>query len=324
MGDPVLVTGGAGFIGSHVVDALLARGERVVVLDDLSSGHAHNLAQHEGNPALKLVIADVATDLRARLAPIEAELGPLTRTVHLAAQVSVAKSLEDPRKDLRVNAGGVVEVLEHARAVGSRKVVFASSAAVYGDTSQVPTPEAAPKLPLSPYGLNKYAGEHWLHVYAKEFGVPTSALRFFNVYGPRQDPSSPYSGVISIFLDRTSRGEGLMVHGDGGQTRDFVYVADVARAILAALDLPEATAPLNVGTGDAVSVQQLAETAYEVAGKDAKIANGPARPGDIRHSCAVVDGLAEVLGVRAEVGLAEGLRETAAWYAASQPGMNEA
>ncbi len=317
---PILVTGGAGFIGSHVVDRLVARGERVVVVDDLSSGHRRNLAHHldAAEPSVRLVEADLAEGLRATLAPIEAELGPLTRTVHLGAQVSVMKSIDDPLEDLRVNGKGVVEVLEHARAVQSRKVVFASSAAVYGDTAVVPTPEDVGKAPLSPYGIDKLAGEHWLHMYAAVLGVPTSPLRFFNVYGPRQDPSSAYSGVISIFLDRSLRKAQLRIYGDGQQTRDFVYVGDVATAIVAALDHAEATPPCNVGTGHTVTVQQLAEAIQKVCGSDRAIEYAEARAGEIRDSQAVVDRLFEIFGVRAKTSLEEGLRQTAAWYADAQ------
>ena len=301
----VIVTGGAGFIGSHVVDALIARGSKVIVIDDLSSGHRENLAQH---PEIDLRVADVAEEW-----PLE-EGDAIEGIVHLAAQVSVVRSMAAPLDDLRANARGMVQALEVARARSVPKVVFASSAAVYGDVEQVPTPEDAPKAPLSPYGVNKLAAEHWLSMYAAVHGVGTSALRFFNVYGPRQDPSSAYSGVISIFLERTSRNQGLTIYGDGQQTRDFVYVADVVRAILAALDKEGATPPINVGTGARVSIEELARTVVAVNESNVEVSFAEARSGDIRHSCAVVERLAEILGVRAETSLREGLEETARWY----------
>ncbi len=302
----VIVTGGAGFIGSHVVDALIARGQDVIVIDDLSSGRRENLAQH---PDIDLRVADVADEWPLNDESIEG-------IVHLAAQVSVVRSMQAPLDDLRANAQGTVRALEVARQRSVPKVVFASSAATYGDVEHVPTPEDAPKAPLSPYGVNKLAGENWLGMYGAVHGVGTSALRFFNVYGPRQDPSSPYSGVISIFLERSARGDGLTIYGDGQQTRDFVYVGDVVRAILAALDHPGSTPPINVGTGRSVTIETLAHEVLAANKADVKVTLAEARTGDIRHSCAVVDRLADLLGVRAETSLAEGLEATGRWYRA--------
>lgn len=300
----VIVTGGAGFIGSHVVDALIARGDDVIVIDDLSSGRRENLAQH---PSIDLRVADVAEEW-----PLEDET--ITGIVHLAAQVSVVASMAAPLDDLRANARGTVQALETARQRSIPKLVFASSAATYGDVEQVPTPEDAPKAPLSPYGVNKLAAEHWLAMYAAVHGVGTSALRFFNVYGPRQDPSSAYSGVISIFLERSSRAQPLTIFGDGQQTRDFVYVGDVVGAILAALDHPGATPPINVGTGTSVTIEELARTVVAANGSEVAVGFEEARAGDIRHSCAVVERLEQVLGIRATTTLREGLEQTARWY----------
>lgn len=300
----VIVTGGAGFIGSHVVDALIARGQSVIVIDDLSSGRRENLAHH---PEIDLRVADVADEW-----PLKDE--SVTGIVHLAAQVSVVRSMAAPLDDLRANARGTLRALEVARARSIPKLVFASSAAVYGDVAQVPTPEDAPKAPLSPYGVNKLSGEHWLSMYGAVHGIGTSALRFFNVYGPRQDPSSAYSGVISIFLERSSRAQPLTIYGDGQQTRDFVYVGDVVNAILAALDRPGSTPPINVGTGTSVTIEELARTVVAANASDVEIGFAEARAGDIRHSCAVVERLETVLGVRAQTGLRDGLEETARWY----------
>lgn len=306
-----MVTGGAGFIGSHVVDALLARDDRVIVIDDLSSGDRRNLASHASDSRLRFVEADVAECL---LAPL-LEVPVIDAVVHLAAQVSVARSVERPLADLRTNVRGTVQVLELARRRGIPRVVFASSAAVYGDATTVPTPEDAPTRPLSPYGVDKRSAELWLDAYAAEHGVATTALRFFNVYGPRQDPTSGYSGVISIFLDRALRGAPLTIFGDGGQTRDFVYVGDVARAVLAAVDHGGATEPINVGTGTPVSVRELAEEVLRVTASARSIEQAPPRAGDIRHSCAQATRLHDVLGLRAETPFARGLEETARWYA---------
>lgn len=297
----ILVTGGAGFIGSHVVDALLARGDEVLVVDDLSTGHYSNIEAHADKDAFRFVEGDI-TNLLGRDDCIDG-------VVHLAAQVSVARSVEAPFEDMHTNARGLVQVLQFAAAQAvPAKVVYASSAAVYGDVEEVPTPESARCRPLSPYGIHKLAGEDWLRFFEQEHGVFGSPLRFFNVYGPRQDPSSAYSGVISVFAKRALHGAPITVNGDGKHTRDFVFVGDVVRAIIAALDLRESTPPMNVGTGHVVTIQHLAETLVELSGGKSRITNGPARPGDIVHSCAQVDALAKILGIRAETTLEEGLK----------------
>src|ERR1044071_5108695 len=207
----VVVTGGAGFIGSHTVDRLLGAGHRVVVLDDFRTGKRANLAQHAGNDRLDIVTCDVSHGIFAALSPITARHGPVDRIVHLAAQVSVVHSVQNPLVDMQVNYGGPLHVLEYARATGVQKVVFASSAAVYGDATAMPVGEDTPTRPVSPYGIDKLASEHALDYYAAVHGVPATALRFFNVYGPRQDPSSPYSGVISIFADRARAGRPITI-----------------------------------------------------------------------------------------------------------------
>jgi len=312
MTETILVTGGAGFIGSHVVDHLADAGHAVIVLDDLSTGKLSNLSRHDGSERVRLVEADVAEGLMAPLAEATSALGAVTRVVHLAAQVSVVRSLAQPLLDLRTNQRGTVQVLELARTSGAKKVVFASSAAVYGDVEEVPTPESAPTRPLSPYGVDKLGSEHWLEAYAATHEVPTTPLRFFNVYGPRQDPKSPYTGVISIFLDRAAAGLPLTIFGDGEQTRDFVYVGDVARAIVAALMKDEATGPINVGTGRTTTVNELAEAAREVTGSESEIRHADPRAGEIRHSCAIVKRLEENLGIVARTPLREGLAATIA------------
>lgn len=305
-----VVTGGAGFIGSHTVDRLIADGYHVVVLDDFRTGKRANLAQHAGSDHLTVLACDVSHGIFAPLAPITAKRGPVERIVHLAAQVSVVASVDNPLVDMQVNYGSTLHVLEYARAHGVKKVVFASSAAVYGDVTEMPVDEDTPRRPVSPYGMNKLASELALDYYAAVHGVPATWLRFFNVYGPRQDPSSPYSGVISIFADRARAGVPLTIFGDGGQTRDFVYVGDVVRAIRAALDDGNSQVVANVGTGGEITVLELARTIVELCGQRSEIRHAPARAGEILKSRARVDRLRDVLGVVAETQLVDGLRQT--------------
>jgi UDP-glucose 4-epimerase len=306
----VVVTGGAGFIGSHTVDRLLAAGHRVVVLDDFRTGKRANLAHHAGSDRLDVVACDVSHGIFPALAPITAQHGPVERVVHLAAQVSVVHSVQNPLVDMQVNYGGTLHVLEYARATGVKKVVFASSAAVYGEVATLPVDEDTPTRPVSPYGIDKLASEHALDYYAAVHGVPGTALRFFNVYGPRQDPSSPYSGVISVFADRARTGRTLTLFGDGGQTRDFVYVGDVVRAIIAALGDGASRVVANVGTGGEITVLELARSIVELCGGSSVIEHAPARPGEILKSRARVDRLRDALGVVAGTSLLDGLRET--------------
>jgi UDP-glucose 4-epimerase len=306
----VVVTGGAGFIGSHLVDRLLEAEHRVVVLDNFSTGKRANLARWAGHPALHVMACDVAHGLFAALAPITAAHGPVDRIAHLAAQVSVVMSVANPVFDMQVNYGGTLHVLEYARAHGVRKVVLASSAAVYGDVAEMPVDEGATCRPVSPYGIDKLASEHALDYYAAVHGVPATSLRFFNVYGPRQDPSSPYSGVISIFTDRARAGTPLVIFGDGQQTRDFVYVGDVVRALIAALGDGADRTVANVGTGREITVLELARTVVELCGNRSRIEHAPVRAGEILRSRARVDRLRDALGVVAETRLVDGLRHT--------------
>ena len=305
-----VVTGGAGFIGSHTVDRLLAGGHRVVVLDDFRTGKRANLAHHAGSDRLDILACDVSHGIFAALAPITARHGPVDRIVHLAAQVSVVHSVQNPLVDMQVNYGGTLHVLEYARATGVQKVVFASSAAVYGDATAMPIGEDAPTRPVSPYGIDKLASELALDYYAAVHGVPATSLRFFNVYGPRHDPSSPYSGVISIFTDRARAGRPITIFGDGSQTRDFIYVGDVVRAILAALGDAGNRVVANVGTGGEITVLGLARSIVELCGGKSVIEHAPPRAGEILKSRARVDRLRDALGIVAETSLLDGLRET--------------
>jgi UDP-glucose 4-epimerase len=310
--ETIVVTGGAGFIGSHVVDHFIEAGNRVVVLDDFSTGKRGNLARWSDHERLHVVVCDVAHGIFAALAPIAHSHGPVARIVHLAAQVSVVRSVQDPLVDMQINYGGTLHVLEYARAHGVKKVVFSSSAAVYGDVAALPVAETSACQPMSPYGIDKLASELALDYYANVHGVATTALRFFNVYGPRQDPSSPYSGVISIFADRARAGKPLTIFGDGSQTRDFVYVGDVVRALAAAVADGNSRMVANVGTGGEISVLELARTIVELCGKRSQIDHAPARAGEILKSRAAVDRLREHFGVTAQTKLIDGLRVTLA------------
>jgi UDP-glucose 4-epimerase len=277
----------------------------VVVLDNFSTGKRANLAAHD---RLQVITCDVAHGIFAALA----DVARVDRIVHLAAQVSVVHSVANPLVDMQVNYGGTLHVLEYARAMKVEKVVFASSAAVYGDVTELPVSEDAHCAPVSPYGIDKYASELALDYYAAVHAVPATWLRFFNVFGPRQDPSSPYSGVISIFADRAKRGVPLTIFGDGSQTRDFVYVGDVVRAIVAALGDGNSRTVANVGRGGEITVLELAQTIVELCGGRSKIEHASPRSGEILKSRARVDRLRDRLGVVAETSLVDGLRKTLA------------
>jgi UDP-glucose 4-epimerase len=311
----VLVTGGAGFIGSHTVAALRAAGRRVVVLDDLSTGRREHLAALAGDPALALVVGDVRGDLSALLAGH----GPFAAVVHLAAQTSVVRSVAEPLQDLDLNLRATVRLALWAAERGVPRFVFASSAAVYGEPAALPVAEDHPAAPLSPYGAAKRSAELYLRALGDLRGLSTASLRLFNVYGPRQDPASQYAGVVATFLARALRGESLTVYGDGAQTRDLVYVGDVARALVLAAGRGE---PLvcNVATGRETSVLELAGAACAAAracgARPGPVVAAPPRPGEIARSCAAVERAAAALGFRAEVDLLAGLHRTAAALAA--------
>jgi UDP-glucose 4-epimerase len=302
----VLVTGAAGFIGSHVVELLLAQGRRVIAVD--VADETPNLAAQRGDPRLSIVTADLRGDFTAALAGLRPDA-----VVHLAAQISVPRSLEDPIADLDLNLRATVRLLQWSASVGARRLVFASSAAVYGEPARMPVSEDMADQPSSPYGASKRASELYLGCLGPALGVETAALRLFNVYGPRQDPGSPYSGVISQFIARARERAPLRVLGDGRQTRDFVYVGDVARAFARALDVPKLGGLVcNIGTGVSVSIAGLAAAVSTAAGSASPIVHGPARAGDIAHSRAECSRAHDRLGFAAEVPLAEGLRRTLA------------
>jgi nucleoside-diphosphate-sugar epimerase len=308
----VLVTGGAGFIGSHVAETLLARGDPVVVVDDLSSGKRSNVPAQA-----KFVEGDLAAPGVA-----ESALAGCDRVVHCAARPSVSISVEDPVASNAANLGASTRLVVAARAAGVRRIVYSSSSAVYGGTDETPADEERRERPLSPYGMNKLAAEHLFRMSPGLWGLDTFCLRYFNVYGPRQDPGSPYSGVISLFVTAALAGRAPTIWGDGGQTRDFTYVADVVRANLAALDLPQGGGRVaNVGRGESISVSALWDAVARAAGRPGLHAvHGPARAGDIRHSRAATARAAEWLGLQGGTPLDEGLALTLAWYRSASSG----
>jgi len=298
-----LVTGGAGFIGSHLVEALVNNGACVRVLDDFSTGRLENLAGIIGR--IELIEGDVSDPDVARQAVTGCDY-----VLHLAAVASVQASLEDPQRVHRVNAGGTLNVLEAARQSRTRRIVMASTTALYGDHSALPLREELEPRPLSPYAASKAAGEAYCSAFYASYGLPTVALRFFNVYGPRQDPTNPYSGVISIFANLMSQGKRPTIYGDGEQTRDFVYVADVVRAILLACKREEATGGVfNVAGGFQTSILHLAAALNQVLGTDLAPIFAPARAGEVRFSQGNTSRAQEVLSWKAQVSLREGLSQ---------------
>ena len=303
-----LVTGGAGFIGSHLVEALLSDGCKVRVLDNLSTGNFSNL-----EPVMDQ-ITFYKNDIRDLNRLQEAAQG-CDVIFHLAAVVAVQQTIGDPVESAMVNDIGTVNVLEAARAKRARRVVLASSCAVYGDDPRLPKKETMTPRPASPYAVHKLSAEHYARVYFDLFGLETVSLRFFNVYGPRQDPSSPYSGVISIFMTNAVTGQAPVIYGDGNQSRDFVYVKDVVRAnLLAAGTYNSAGNVLNIGTGNDVRINQLWESIAELGGQEVAPRYEPARSGDILHSVAGMELTQSILDFNVEYTLDQGLKFTFDWY----------
>lgn len=300
----VLVTGGAGFIGSHIVDAVIARGERVAVLDNLSSGRLENI-----DPRVNLYHGDTrdAGFVRETLRTERPDF-----VIHQAAQIDVQVSVDDPLTDAAVNIMGTLNLLEACRTYEVQKVVYASSAAVYGTPQYLPVDEKHPVNPLSGYGISKHTVEHYLAVYRALYGLNYTALRYANVYGPRQDATGE-GGVVAIFASLLLRGRPPRIFGDGMQTRDFVHVHDVARANLAALEAGD-EGIYNVSTGRPTTVNWLFETLRDIAGSDVEPLYEPPREGDIQHSYLDPGAAASGLGWRARTGLEDGLRQTVDFY----------
>ena len=307
-----LVTGGAGFIGSNLTERLLGDGVQVRVLDSLTSGFMENLEPFLGNIEFKQGdVRDIDT-LQEIMVGVEV-------VFHQAAVVSVPQSVEDPIETAMVNDLGTLHVLEAAHRAGVRRVVFASSCAVYGDLPHLPKKETMETRPLSPYAASKLHGETYASLYSDLYGLDVVCLRYFNVYGPKQDPTSPYSGVISIFLDRAVQGELPTIFGDGEQFRDFVYVADVVQAnLLAAYQDNITGAVINIGTGSSVTVNGLWQTISQFAGVEGEPERAEERPGDIRESVADISRARELLDYEPHYSFKEGLELTWEWYRSKQ------
>jgi UDP-glucose 4-epimerase len=305
----VLVTGGAGFIGSHLTDALIARGDEVSVVDDLSAGQSARVSEHA--PLHKLSVTDAGA-LAAVVSQARPEL-----ICHLAAQISVTASVAAPAADAQANIVGTVNVLEAAREVGARMLYCSSGGALYGRDAPIPSLEDVLPLPESPYGIAKYCAEQYIGLYNRLHGTSHSALRLANVYGPRQDPDGE-CGVITIFCARALAGERPTIYGDGSQTRDYVYVGDTVEAFLAAADRGR-PGTWNIGTGTEVSVLELASMVGDVAGRPADPQFAPVRQGELQRSALAVDRARRDLGWSAGTSLADGIRALYHWIERGAP-----
>jgi UDP-glucose 4-epimerase len=308
MAELCLVTGGAGFIGSHLVEALTARGQRVRVLDDFSTGQRDNLAGVRPAPEIREGdVSDPAAVTRAALG--------VGLVFHLAALASVQRSVEDPAAAHRICDTGTLHVLDAARKAGVRRVVYAGSASAYGLPEGPVQRESDPLRPLSPYASAKLAGELHAQAFAATYGLETVRVRFFNIFGPRQRADSPYSGVIALFIAALLQRRTPTIFGDGLQTRDFTGVADAAQALIKASETPGVSGQVyNVGTGRSVTVLELVAVLNRLLGTDVRPVHGPARAGEVRHSCADITRARAELGYEPGVSLEEGLRQTLNWY----------
>ncbi len=306
-----LVTGGAGFIGSHLVEALTAAGRRVRVFDDFSTGHRENLGHIA--PAPEIVEGSLID-----AAAVDRAVAGCDVVFHLGALASVAKSVEDPILNHAINATGTLNVLNASRRTGVRRLVYAGSASAYGGADDpAGQDEATPLCALSPYAAAKLAGEFYCQSFAAVYPLETVRLRFFNVFGPRQRADSPYSGVIAIFTALLTAGRTPTVHGDGLQSRDFVSVTDVAKALILAAEVPGISGQIyNVGTGRSVTLLDLIAVLNKLLGTNAEPVHGPVRAGDVRHSRAKIDRIRRDLGFDPSVSFEEGLRQTLDWYRA--------
>lgn len=299
----ILVTGGAGFIGSHVVEHYQGRAD-IVVLDNLRSGYRHNL---DGRDVTFL--EGSITDRDA----VRAAVRGVDLVFHLAAMISVPESMFKPQECVEINVQGLLNVIEEAAAAGARKLVLASSAAVYGDNPIVPKVEDMLPEPKSPYAITKLDGEYYLGMFRREGKIATTSLRFFNVFGPRQDPKSAYAAAVPIFMHKAFAGEPLTIFGDGEQTRDFIYVKDIVAALAFAAETPELHGTFNVGYGGSITVNHLAKLIVELAGSQAPITHLDERPGDVKHSRASVQKLLDA-GFRHASSLEQGIRETLEFF----------
>ena len=303
-----VVTGGAGFIGSHMVEALLGRGHTVRVVDSLVTGSRANMASFVDR--IEFIEGDLAEIAVARRAVDGMEF-----VLHQAAIPSVPRSVAEPERCHRANVDGTLNVLLASRDAGIRRLVFAGSSSVYGNSATLPKREDMPPKPLSPYALHKLVGEQYAQLFTSLYGLETVTTRYFNVFGPRQDPSSPYSGVISLFIRALVDGRAATIYGDGEQTRDFTYVANVVDGVLKACDAPGAAGKIfNVATGGRISLNHLYRALQELTGRQIAATYAPTRVGDVRDSQADITAAREVFGFTPTVTFEDGLAKTLAWF----------
>ncbi len=312
VGKLYLVTGGSGFIGSHITEALVKRGDRVRVLDNLITGRRENLS----------MIADriefIEGDIRDYTTTLRAARG-VSVIFHQAAVPSVPRSVAEPGLNHDINVNGTFNVLMAAREAGVPRVVYAASSSAYGETEVLPKQEDMSPSPLSPYAASKLFGEYYCQVFARVYNLETVSLRYFNVFGPRQDPSSPYSGVISKFITTLLQGETPVIYGDGEQSRDFTYIANVVDANLLAADSKDGIGQvINLGIGERVTLNHLLAELQKIIGTSLTPRYEEARAGDVRHSLADISRARELIGYSPLVGLVEGLNQTVAWYRENQ------
>jgi nucleoside-diphosphate-sugar epimerase len=300
-----LVTGGAGFIGSHIVERLRSRGEAVRIADDFSSGRRENV------PAgVDVVEGDLADPAVAKKAVAGCEF-----VIHQAAIPSVPRSVNDPVRSHRANVDGTLNMLIAARDAGAKRLVFAGSSSVYGDAAVLPKREDMRPAPLSPYALQKLVGEQYCQMFTRLYGLETVVTRYFNVFGPRQQPGSPYSGVISLFIEALAEGRAPKLHGDGKQTRDFTFVGDVVTGVLRCCEAPNVAGEvINVAAGGRISLLELIRSLQMILGTNLTPEFGPTREGDVRDSQADIGKARKLLGFAPSVPFDEGLRQTVAWY----------
>jgi nucleoside-diphosphate-sugar epimerase len=306
-----LVTGGAGFIGSNICEELVARGREVRAVDDLSTGKIENLDHIKDK--VDFVECDVSD-----AAALEKAMDGVSYVLHQAAIPSVPRSMKEPLKTNQANVIGTLTVLECARKLGVKRVVFASSSSVYGDSETLPKREDMPSAPKSPYAVTKAVGEEYCRLYTKVFGVPVVMLRYFNVFGPRQDEASYYAGVICKFTSALLDGRKVTVYGDGEQSRDFTYISNVVNANLSACTAGDAVGEvINIGGGSQTTINELVAILSEITGVKAHVDHLDPQPGDVRHSLASIEKAQKLLGFELRVGLREGFEKTVKWYAAA-------
>ena len=307
-----LVTGGAGFIGSHLAEELTRRGQRVRVVDSLITGKRRNLDHLPGVELIEGDLADPEVAVRA--------VAGMDYVLHQAAIPSVPRSVKDPVTSNRANIDASLNVLVAARDAGIKRLVYAGSSSAYGNTPTLPKHEEMPTNPLSPYALQKLVAEQYCQLFTRLYGLETVTTRYFNVFGPRQDPGSPYSGVISLFSTALLEGRQPVIYGDGEQTRDFTYVANVVDGVLRACTAPEALGEvINVATGGRISLNELLKTMNRIVGTNIEAVYKPSREGDVRDSQADISKAKRLLGFAPSVGLEEGLRRTLEWCRTSAP-----